>query len=329
MATTAHCTGLGLLRHAVAHGIPTATVTAWLGVAADELGLPGRLPVDRVVDGWSRLRAELDDPVVAARAARSWTLADWGLFGFYVATSPTAGQGVVAAARCIQLMSERGSWRVVDQGGRVRCVWIWSGPSTLDHALSNEVMVSGFARGVAELTGAPPLRVELAHRAPSAGREHARLLECDVRFGQPETAVVVSRARLEAAPPAANPRLHQFLGELVTGEIALLTSPVHERVARVLALRLRDGVVPDVVEVARNLGMSERTLRRRLQAEGVAFRELRSAAQLDRAAQLLASSEASLSEIARASGFADPSGFGRAWRRSRGQAPSRGRPARR
>jgi len=198
----------------------------------------------------------------------------------------------------------------------------------LDHALSNEVMVSAFARGVRELVGAPPLRVDFMHRAPAVRAEHARLLECEVRFGQPDTAVVVSRIRLGAAPPAANPRLHHFLGELVTGELdALGPAAVHERAAQLLARRLRDGAsAPGLAEVARNLGMSERTLRRRLAGEGVGFRALRSTAQLDRAADLLACSDASLSEIALACGFGDASAFGRAWRRSRSAPPSRCRP---
>jgi AraC-like DNA-binding protein len=328
MATTAHASALGLLRHAVARGIPVGTVTGWLGVAARDLDRPGRLPAARVVDTWARLRGELADPAVAVRAARGWALADWGLFGFYITTAPTVRDALRAAARCIGLITERGSWQIVERAEQVRCTWAWTGAPLLDHALSNEVMVSAFARGVRELAGMPPLRVEFMHRAPAGSAEHARLLECDVRFGQSETAVIVPRGRLEAAPRTANPRLHRFLGELVASELeALGPGAVHERAARLVALRLREGAgAPGIAGVARNLGMSERTLRRRLAEEGVSFRALRCAAQVDRAADLLAGSNSSLSAIALASGFADASAFGRAWRRSRGEPPSHSRP---
>jgi AraC-like DNA-binding protein len=286
------------------------------------------LPAARVVDAWARLRGELADPAVAARAAHGWALADWGLFGFYIATAPTLRDALHAAARCVGLITERGTWRIVEAADQLRCTWSWTGSPVLDHALSNEVMVSAFARGVRELAGAPPLRVDFMHRAPAVRAEYARLLECDVRFGQPDTAVVVSRARLGAAPPAAHPRLHRFLGELATGELdALGPAALHERAAQLLARQLRVGAgAPGVTEVARNLGMSERTLRRRLSDEGVGFRALRNTAQLDRAAELLASSDASLSQIALACGFGDASAFGRAWRRSRSAPPSRSRP---
>jgi AraC-like DNA-binding protein len=331
MATTAHASAHALLRHAVARGIPAPTVAGWLGVSERELDRPGRLPAERVVDTWVRLRGELADPAVAVRAARAWTLADWGLFGFYVGSAPTLRDALAAVAHGIRLITERGSWRVVTDEHAVRCVWSWTGSRGLDHTLSNEVMVAAFARGIRELGGAAPLAVHFTHRAPAARAEHAALLGCDVRFGQASTAVVLPRARLDVAPRGANPRLHRFLATMVEGELGALAPPaVTERAAHVLARRLReDARLPPLAEVARNLGVGERTLRRRLADEGGSFRALRNAVQLDRAADLLASSDASMSEIALACGFADASAFARAWRRTRSQPPSRSRPARR
>lgn len=329
MATTSHASAQRLLRHAETRGVPAVVVAGWLGVPAPDLERPGRLPALRVVDAWVRLRDELADAAVAARAARQWALADFGLFGFYLAAAPTLRDALAAAARASRLITERGAWRVVESGEAIRCTWTWNGPRTLDHALSNEVMVSAFARGIRELCGAPPLAVHFTHRAPRVRAEHEALLECCVRFGQPDTTVVIARARLDCVPRTANAGLHRFLDDHVTSELAALAPPrAHERAARLLACRLRDDrTLPGLAEVARNLGMSERTLRRRLTGEGVNFRALRAAAQLDRAADLLASSEASLGEVALSCGFADASAFGRAWRRRHREPPSRSRAA--
>jgi AraC-like DNA-binding protein len=328
MATTSHASAQGLVRHAEARGVPGAVVAGWLGVSAEELERPGRLPARRVVDAWVRLRDELADASVAARAARQWTLADFGLFGFYVASAPTLRDALAAATRGSGLITERGAWRVVETGDVIRCSWSWTGAQALDHALSNEVMVSAFARGIRELCGAPPIAVHFTHRAPHVRAEHEALLECCVRFGQPETAVVIARGRLDCVPRSANVRLHRFLDDHVAGELAALAPHTCERTQRLLARRLRDErTLPELAEVARNLGMSDRTLRRRLADEGVSFRALRTAAQLDLAADLLASSGTSLGEIAQACGFADASAFGRAWRRSHRVPPSRSRAA--
>jgi AraC-like DNA-binding protein len=329
METTAHSSAHGLLRHAIGRGIPAAMVERWLGVPAGALDRPGRLPAARVIDAWVALRNELVDDAVAVRAARDWSLADHGLFGFYISTAPTLRAALDAAARHIPLITQRGSWRIVEDDALVRCVWSWLGPHTFNHVLSNEVMVAALARGIRELTGAPPLHIHFTHRAPAPRTDHQALLDCEVRFGRPATEVVLPRAQLHAVPRSANPALHQFLGGLAAGELGALTPPTtRERAAQLLARRLRDDAgVPDLPEVARNLGMSERTVRRRLALEQVSFRDLRTAAQLERAAGLLAHSDASLSEIALACGFADASAFGRAWRRSRGQSPSHSRAA--
>jgi AraC-like DNA-binding protein len=324
-ATTAHASVNVLLRHAVARGIPAATAAGWLGVAAPELDRPGRLPIPRVLDAWVTLRNELADSSVAVRATRGWSLSDHGLYGFYVTTAPTLRDALDVAIRSIRLCTERGTWRLVEDHDAVRYVWSWHGPHTPGHALLNELIVSAFARGIRELAGAPPLRIDFMHRAPRG--DHEALLECDVRFGRPVTAIVVPRGRMTAVPRGANPPLHQFLGELAAQALAELAPvDVQERAASVMAQRLRDHAeAPALPEVARNLGMSERSLRRRLAEEQISFRELRCRAQLERAAQLIARSDASLGEIALACGFADASAFGRAWRRHHGEAPSRSR----
>jgi AraC-like DNA-binding protein len=328
--TTSHASAKILVRHAIARGIPAATASGWLGVSAAALDRPGRLPIGRVLDAWVTLRNELADSSVAAHAISHWSLADQDLFGFYIAAAPTLRDALDAGARFIRLATDRGAWQLVEDGERVRCVWSWNGPNTLDHALSNEVIVSGFAKGIHELSGAPPLRVEFTHRAPPERGEHEAVLSCDVRFGRPQTAIVLERARMSAATRSANPALYRFLGELAGRTLAELGAPtVQARAARLLARRLReDAELPALPELARNLGMSERTLRRKLAEEEVSFRELRCTAQLERAAELLADTDASLTQIALAAGFADASAFGRAWRRSHGAPPSRSRIAR-
>lgn len=329
-ATTAHDSAKVLVRHAVTRGIPAATAASWLGVLPDELERPGRLPLARVLAAWLTLRDELADNAVAARAMTRWTLADHGLFGFYLGSAPTLRDALAAAVRSSRLLTDRGGMSLVEDGALARLCWTWNGAETPDHTLSNEVIVSGVALAIRELGGAP-LRVCFTHRAPGKSSEHAALLHCDVRFAQPHTAVELERARLDAVPRGANRALHDFLGGLAHRALDELGAPaLRDRAVGLVARRLRDGgELPTLPEIARNLGMSERTLRRKLAEHQLSFRALRCEAQLAHAEALLVDGGASLSEIALACGFADASAFGRAWRRSRGTAPSRSHPRRR
>ena len=74
--------------------------------------------------------------------------------------------------------------------------------------------------------------------------------------------------------------------------------------------------------LARLLGVSDRTLKRRLQQEGSSFRALAQAARHARAQALLEAGHLSLTEIAAELGFADLSSFSQAFKRWSGAAPS-------
>ena len=73
---------------------------------------------------------------------------------------------------------------------------------------------------------------------------------------------------------------------------------------------------------ARAVGMSPRSLQRRLHAKGQRFSNLLAQVRLNTAARLLLESEASLAECGYLSGFADQSHFTRQFRRHTGLTPS-------
>jgi AraC-like DNA-binding protein len=76
-----------------------------------------------------------------------------------------------------------------------------------------------------------------------------------------------------------------------------------------------------ITKVARELGMSERTLRRRLAESGVAFQSVLDGLKKNRALELLANPQMSVEQIAFAVGFTDPHNFRRAFRRWTGSTP--------
>ena len=78
-------------------------------------------------------------------------------------------------------------------------------------------------------------------------------------------------------------------------------------------------------EAAAALGVSERTLARRLRAQGISFAELLDGVRRDAALQAVAQTTRALSDIALALGYAEPSVFTRAFRRWTGATPGQWR----
>lgn len=83
--------------------------------------------------------------------------------------------------------------------------------------------------------------------------------------------------------------------------------------------------LPDLPRLATLLGLSERTLKRRLHEEGTSFRALIAEIRQQRSMALLADPSLSLSDIAERLGFSDLSSFSQAFKRWFGVSPSQRR----
>jgi AraC-like DNA-binding protein len=84
----------------------------------------------------------------------------------------------------------------------------------------------------------------------------------------------------------------------------------------------------DLADVARALGMSARTLQRRLDDDGVTFRQLVLDVKIEVAKELLADDGLTIAEVSTAVGFARVSAFSRAFSQRTGTSPSTFRAAR-
>jgi AraC-like DNA-binding protein len=73
--------------------------------------------------------------------------------------------------------------------------------------------------------------------------------------------------------------------------------------------------------MAHALGLSSRTLRRRLEQEGVSYRDIVETALRERSERLLAETDLQVSEVAFRAGYTDVSNFTRAFRRWTGKTP--------
>jgi AraC-like DNA-binding protein len=99
------------------------------------------------------------------------------------------------------------------------------------------------------------------------------------------------------------------------------TSELERRIRTLVSDVLSEGV-PSLAVTATRLGMSSRTLQRRLSAEGLAYQDLVVEARKSLAAQLLKRTDYALAEIAFLTGFADQSTFTRAFKRWHGRTPA-------
>ncbi|MEO0981738.1 MAG: AraC family transcriptional regulator ligand-binding domain-containing protein [Pseudomonadota bacterium] len=198
------------------------------------------------------------------------------------------------------------------------------GDGGLGMMLSNEASLSAVATISQEVSSAPfsPLAVFFKHQARGDTGVFAAHFGCPVRFGAARDAILVSEETLATPNKLGDDTIAHFFDRHLERELATLSdaSSLDQRVRLTVSQRLSEGV-PNLSDIASALGMSGRTLQRRLADNGRSFQGLVDIARRELAQQLLRDTDYSLAEIAFLTGFAEQSGFTRAFKRWAGQTP--------
>lgn len=166
-----------------------------------------------------------------------------------------------------------------------------------------------------------PARVEF-HRSGPASAELADYFGAPIVCGAPRNAMTFHVADLAAPFPGHSP---EFL-DLVTPGLAAAFAELQtgqetaDRVKAVLKRSLASGR-PEVAHVARDLGMSERTLQRRITDEATTFRTLLADARRELSEQLLADPAIQIDEVTYLLGYQDTTSFYRAFKEWAGVSP--------
>lgn len=166
-----------------------------------------------------------------------------------------------------------------------------------------------------------PLAVELITTAEDEVHPYQEAFECPLRLGASANVLLFSHADVDLPLPTAQPRLASVHERVVGEYLARLDHPnTRTRVRAAIPAHFADGE-PRRAAVARALGMSERTLQRRLEAEGASFRAILDETRKELAQRYFKQGNLALAHIAYLLGFNDQSSFFRAAKRWFGMTP--------
>ena len=166
-----------------------------------------------------------------------------------------------------------------------------------------------------------PISLEL--RRPNPGTDkHGIFFACPIRFGAKRDRMVLNAADLDLPFPGHNPELLQMLTPALANAVREIEAQatLAELVKGVLKRAMASGR-PDIGAVARELGLSERTMQRRITAEGTTFRALLAEARQELGSQLLSDPSIDIEEVAFLLGYQDTNSFYRAFREWKNMTP--------
>ncbi len=277
---------------------------------------------------WNDLYVEQLPPMSALLVGGAASFGLWEIVDFLAASYPTVGESFSRMGRHFGLINPRVEF-VVDPGDRGGLPYL-----EFHHTLSErDEFFDEYTAGVFlarfRMVTRSELRLATAHVVRARPEDAAwraeieRFLGCVPVYGARYTRITFSHADWARPLIGANPRLRATLEAHAT-ELQREASQAQgfaARVRTVVARSLRDGE-PRIAEVAQRLGMTARTLQRRLQDEALGFTALVDEARLQLARRYLADDSLSISEVSFALGYSEPSAFTRAFKRWSGSAPA-------
>lgn len=258
------------------------------------------------------------------RVGGSMKCDDYGAFGLAWKTAPDLRSSYARAERYGKVLTSVSTYEVEVEAGRHFMVLHREGERTLGLRLSNEQTLAAVAQISREVCRLPfnPDAVYFKHSPPEDTTAHEAFFGCRVIFSSERDALEVSEELLRAPNRLGDAAVSEFFSAHLDKELAghADDGELARKVRIQVSQSLSQGV-PNIAAVAGSLGMSGRTLQRRLAAKGLAFQKLIDDARRELAVRLLRGTAYSLTEIAFLTGFSEQSAFTRAFKRWAGQTP--------
>jgi AraC-like DNA-binding protein len=282
-----------------------------------------RHPLDVTTRLWRLAVDATGDPAFGIEVARHTSYGTFHALGFSLATSATLREALERIVRFFALVTDAADMRLHDETDRVRLtVHLRESADPADEAV--DAFVAATVRLCRTLSGRAfsPLAVELRRAPPEDPAPYLRYFRVPVTFGAPLDALSVERAATEARLLTANPEIARANDAVAADHIARLeSSRIMARVRQAITEHLPQGE-PDAAVVARRLGVSLRTLQRKLADEGTTFAALLDETRRSLGCGYLEEGRYSVTEITYLLGFSGVSGFSHAFKRWTGMSPS-------
>lgn len=256
-------------------------------------------------------------PGLGLPLGRRYRLNNYGIWGFALLACPTFREAASLGLRYLDLTYAFHDMQLEESDEEVHLLLHEQNlPEDLrDFLLERDL--SGMLQVLRELfhQDLPILRVELTLPTPADPHPFIEEIGLAPQFAQTHNRFVFPRQLLDLPLSGAHPQAAQLCEEQCQRLLAK-RSQRDGLAGNIRALLLeRPGRLPDMEQVASSLGMSSRTLRRRLSEEGSHFRQLLDEVRQALAEELLATGGLTLEEIAERLGYGEVSNFIHAFKR--------------
>ena len=307
-------------------GVPADRLLSRHLMSRGQLDNPSaEIPLARYVAFLEGAAEAARDPGFGAAVGTAFRPVTLGPVGLLFSASATLRRGLERLVRTLTIWQDGTSIGLHDEDGalvwtyRIEDPLIWPRRQDSEYTLAATVTLAREAFGAA----ARLIEAHAEHPEPEDPAPLARILGLRPHYGQPGNRLIFELRGADRAQRTEDAEMMAMLGRHLDdlrqpeGEAGLLA-----QVRALIGLHLGHRTIT-VPMVARELGISPRTLQRRLADDGTSLRALLHAVRVDLGRAHLRDGRASNAEIARALGYTDATAFWRAFKSGTGAPPSR------
>lgn len=312
-----------------ARGVATASFLDRVGVEPRALqGRDARIPLTVLARAWNEAARVSGDEAFGLHFGETVPVGAFPVVDFVTRACATVGEGLERLVAHQRILFDDEFLAIESTDAFTRLTVHLTTPPGLEVRQIAEAALSTYLERARSFSGERliPVAVSFAHAAPRSTAEHERLFGVDVAFDAPATQLCFSREDAMRPLLGADSGLRSLLEQHAQEVLRQLPTPSSTRMAvkQAIADNL-DGRAPTATAVAEQLGMSARTLRRKLAEEGSTFSEALAEVRCELASKLLVSDELSITDIAFVLGYSETSAFHRAFRTWTSKTPKQWR----
>jgi AraC-like DNA-binding protein len=315
--------------HAKARGIDTQALLQRTSLTLQQINDPSlRLKVRDQIRFLNLVAGALRDDWLGFHLAQPHDLREFGFLYYVSASSETLGNALQKLARYTEIANE-GVSLTFRETRNVGVTFHYVGVSRHLDRHQIEFFMVFLVRLCRQLTGIQlvPTRVRLAHHRGGQYPELTKFFGGNVQFGAAVDEITFAPAIENLPVVTADNYLNKLL--ITYCEEALAQRPTRRSSFRA---SVENAIVPllphgdaNFQAIARRLGLSQRTLARRLAGEGLNYSDILQSLKVDLAWRYLADEDLSISQVAWLLGYQEVSSFTHAFKRWTGNTPREAR----
>ncbi len=299
------------------------------GVGASRLAdAEGAIPLAAIEAMLASITKRHALPLVGLHLANDIQPATFGPLGHIAQTCRTFGDVIDTAVRFSGLLSNIGQMTLTRRPGSVDLSWncLAGGPAfrrqATEYVLGALVRLSRFLLPNQRQF---PVAVAFSHSAPETSglrRAYFTFFNCPVHFDQPASMITIPVSALNTRMPYGDPQLKGLLEQHAAALMRQRHAPTNlvDDVRQLVKAMLADGA-PSRETIAAQLGISSRSLHRKLELAGTHYGAELRAVRLELALELLRDSELPVREVSERLGFSTQQAFLKWFKQATGRTP--------